>query len=336
MDFLIRPVPHAAYEPVKADAISCTFDTDGFTLMNAVLIQHGLDREYFRKCAYMHAGEKFRVISHGDEKPFVITTTKTERWDSEPTATELIIEAADAERCESLCMTHFAFILREFPSTAFKQCIDSIRNIGVQEHIKRVIVDVDARYYNDAIHLSQQADLPSSVLDDWSSTISPSYHLVLGLGTPAKQLIQRYKPKPSEISAPQRVRIEAMDSRVLGLDCSDFDREELMALVEGAVNALLVVCGAGQSGAEMTNFAAEYARSLKIPVHVLMSSPLDWEGRKRGATALGLIENLGMIGAEIRIVAGEKFDDASSWQEAFDRIDTAMLIEIDRWIGEQR
>lgn len=99
MEVLLRPVPHLAYEPVKTDAISCTYDMDGFTLMNVVLIQHGLDREHFRKCAHMHSGGKFRVISHGDEKPLVITTTKTERWDSEPSATQQVIDAADAERC---------------------------------------------------------------------------------------------------------------------------------------------------------------------------------------------------------------------------------------------
>ena len=47
MEIVLRPVPHAAYESVKTDAISCTYDMDGFTLMSAVLSQLGLDREHF-------------------------------------------------------------------------------------------------------------------------------------------------------------------------------------------------------------------------------------------------------------------------------------------------
>ena len=96
---------------------------NGFTLMSAVLSQFGLDREHFRKCARLHEGEKFRVISHGDEKPFVITTTKTEHWDREPTATEQILNTAYAERCESLCLTHFEVIRVTFPKGAFTQCL---------------------------------------------------------------------------------------------------------------------------------------------------------------------------------------------------------------------
>ena len=74
MEVVIRPVARGRYEAVRTDAVSCTYDMNGFTLMSAVLSQLGLDREHFRKCARMHEGEKFRVISHGDEKPFVITT----------------------------------------------------------------------------------------------------------------------------------------------------------------------------------------------------------------------------------------------------------------------
>lgn len=155
MEVLIRPVPHASYAPIKTDAISCTYDMDGFTLMNAVLIAHRLDREHFRMCAHMHEGAQFRAIAHGDKKPLVITTTKTERWDSDPSATNQIISTADIERCESLCMTHFGFILGNFPTNAFGQCLKSIQNASEQEFLKRVIVDVDDRHYEDALSVAQ-------------------------------------------------------------------------------------------------------------------------------------------------------------------------------------
>ena len=163
MEVVIRPVVHGQYQVIESDAISCTYDMDGFTLMNAVLSQLGLDREHFRKCAHMHAGEKFRVISHGDEKPFVITTTKTERWDSQPDATEQILNTADAERCKSLCMTHFAFILGAFPEVAFAQCLRQVEQAKHHTQLKRVVVDVDERYVDAASAIYQQVKTQCAV-----------------------------------------------------------------------------------------------------------------------------------------------------------------------------
>ena len=160
MEVVIRPVLHGQYQITNADAFSCTYDMDGFTLMNAVLSQLGLDREHFRKCANLHAGGKFRVISHGDEKPFVITTTKTERWDSQPDATEQILNTADAERCESLCMTHFAFILGAFPEAAFTQCLQYIKQAKHLTQLKRVVVDVDEQFVDAANAIYQQGRAP--------------------------------------------------------------------------------------------------------------------------------------------------------------------------------
>lgn len=156
MEVVIRPVTYGRYEPVVTDAVSCTYDMDGFTIMNSVLSQLGLDCEHFLRCGHMHAGEKFRVISHGDEKPFVITTTKTESWDSETSATDQILNTADAERCQSLCMTHFAFILSEFPAEAFAQCLRQIEQARGHTQIKRVVVDVDDRYVEVAKTVYQQ------------------------------------------------------------------------------------------------------------------------------------------------------------------------------------
>lgn len=158
MEVVIRPIEHGTYTPMTVDAISCTYNMDGFTLMNAVLIAHGLDREYFRQCGRMHEGSKFRVICHGDcyERPQVITVSKTERWDSEPDATTEILTIADCERCISLCMTHFGFILGAFPASAFRQCLESIQSASGLENLKRVVVDIDARYYQRAIDVQTQ------------------------------------------------------------------------------------------------------------------------------------------------------------------------------------
>ncbi len=151
MEVVIRPVEHGSYSAAQVDAISCTYDTDGFTLMNAVLIAYGLDRGHFRKISGNYEGGKFMVTAHVEMNPIVITTTKTERWDSEPTATEQILHAADSERCGSLCLTHFAFILGRFPETALEQCLRSVEMAKLSTGLSKIVVDLDERYYQQAL-----------------------------------------------------------------------------------------------------------------------------------------------------------------------------------------
>jgi len=153
MEVVIRPIAHGSYAPFPVDAISCTYNMDGFTPMNAVLSAYGMDREHFRKCARFHAGPKFRTICHGDcyERPQVITVSKTERWDSEPSATDEILTIADCERCESLCMTHFMFIIGKFPETAFEQCLRSVELAKLHTRLRKIVVDVDERCYLQAL-----------------------------------------------------------------------------------------------------------------------------------------------------------------------------------------
>ena len=71
MEVVIRPIEHGSYTPIPVDAISCTYNMDGFTPMNAILAAYDLDREHFRKCGRMHEGPKLRIICHGDcyERP---------------------------------------------------------------------------------------------------------------------------------------------------------------------------------------------------------------------------------------------------------------------------
>ncbi len=334
MELLLRSVPHAAYEPVETDAISCTYNMDGFTLMNAVLIQHGLDREHFRKCAHMHSGEKFRVIAHGDEKPLVITTTKTESWDSEPSATRQIIDAADAERCESLCMTHFAFILGKFPDDAFAQCIQQIELAKHCTNLQKVILDVDSRHFESA-QAVQKNEVNRKILVD---TVNPKPafqpHLILGLGPSAKELIQGYKSDLSGHSENHNFRIEAIGVSEYYLDGFDFDRQALKALVDDTQSVLFVVhADSGNEGDKMVAFAAEYALSQKIPVAVLLNKPFSWEGGRRNKAANTLAENLRAIGAQVTVVDADPLEtnEFDSYAEALVALDTAMAQELNRW-----
>ncbi len=335
MEVLIRPVPHAGYKPLKADAISCTYDMDGFTLMNDVLIAHGMDREHFRGCARMHEGRQFRVIAHGDEKPLVITTTKTERWDSEPGATQQIIMAADAERCESLCMTHFGFILGSFPEDAFRRCLETLRKAGAQKYLQRVIVDVDDRYHVQALSLSMGMELAADTSDGAYRAERP-YHLALALGTPVQQLIQGYQPKERRSNGYQCLQIATLDTYVTGLDGSDFDREKLRSIVDGAVSTLLVACSGGKSGGAMIKFAAEHAINQKIPTHVLLSKPLSWEGRRRMAASDELEQHLHALGVQVTVVNGAEFESGElGYQEVFALLNAEILRQVDRWCGAQ-
>lgn len=160
MEVVIRPVEHGSYSAVQVDAISCTYDTDGFRLMNAVLIAYGLDRDHFRKISSQYECGKFMVTAHVEMNPIVIMTTKTERWDSELTATEQILHVADCERCRSLCLTHFAFILGQFPVTAFERCLRPVELAKFYSGLQKIVVDVDERYYQQAL------DVHSRVLGD--------------------------------------------------------------------------------------------------------------------------------------------------------------------------
>jgi hypothetical protein len=153
VNLVIRPITHGAYIGTKVDAISCTFDVDGFTLMNAVLIAHGFNRGDFENRKHLHTGALFRVITHSDTKPLLVTTTKTERWESEPTAAEQVIRAVGLAQCESLCMTHFAFILGRFPGRGFTRCLSAIAKAKHHAKPKRIVVDVDERYLAEALRV---------------------------------------------------------------------------------------------------------------------------------------------------------------------------------------
>ncbi len=86
----------------------------------------------------------------------------------------------------------------------------------------------------------------------------------------------------------------------------------------------------------MIKFVVEHAKNQQIPTHVLLSKPLNWEGRKRVAVSDGLAQYLQALGARFTVVDGEAFDTGElSFQEVFARLDAAVLSEVDRWCGSR-
>jgi hypothetical protein len=162
MEIDLRPISHSSYEvamghcifypPIKTDAISCTFNTNGFTPMLAVLRSHCFDTEYFFRNSVLgkwHSSE-FRVHVHQQYSPLLLTTTKMSTWDDAPQASSEIIKVADAEGCESLCLSHFMFLQGKFPKSALKQCLQMAASTDQLGALKRVIVDVDVRHIDAA------------------------------------------------------------------------------------------------------------------------------------------------------------------------------------------
>lgn len=158
MEIILRSIPHSVdevkmghcvfYPPIESDAISCTFNINGFTPMLSVLRAHGIDREHIdssRQLEEWH-NEEFRVHVHRSCSPLLLTTSRTRTWDDAPQATRKIIEIADGEGCKSLCMTHFTFIQGKFPRSAFNHCLQMAAHFEPQSRLKRIIVDVDDRH----------------------------------------------------------------------------------------------------------------------------------------------------------------------------------------------
>lgn len=160
LKIVLRPIPHSVdavkmghclfYRPIESDAISCTFNMDGFSPMRAVLQSHGLDESHFQKCRQFHEGNIFRAITHGDAFPNIITTTRTSTWNEVPDASFQVLRTVEDHYCKSLCMTHFGFILGRFPYDAFASCMRAVGFAWTYSRLEKIIVDVDARYFPEA------------------------------------------------------------------------------------------------------------------------------------------------------------------------------------------
>ncbi len=166
MEISLRPIPHShdeiamghciSYPPIKTDAIACTYNMDGFSPMKAVLRAHCIDTAHFHKCRRYHSDGRFRTISHGDEFPNIITSSKTATWDEVPDAADRIIFNVEDQYCKSLCMTHFAFLSGEFPAKAFTACMHAVNMARTYTKLQKIIVDVDERFFAEAMLVWQQ------------------------------------------------------------------------------------------------------------------------------------------------------------------------------------
>lgn len=148
------------------DAISVTYSPDGFTPMNGWLLGFGIDYHQFNHPAIKraHTDRRFRVIAHCDEKPVVITASKTERWDSELGAGMEIIRTADCERTQSLCMLQFGYVLGKFPVLAFEQCVKAVRQAKYWANISEVDVYVGDEHHEQAKRIWMQVMNEMTVL----------------------------------------------------------------------------------------------------------------------------------------------------------------------------
>ena len=172
----------------------------------------------------------------------------------------------------------------------------------------------------------------------YNATRTASIGLILGLGSSGSCLIKNHKVKYLDIAELENIRIEGADSYVVGQDASDFDRVSLRRLLAGISTVLLVTCAGGKTSGEMTSFAALHALSKKMPVHVILSYPLLWEGSRRTKNAIALHDQLKAVGATISVVDGKKISDIEfeEYEQEFAVIDALILKAVDLWVAEVR
>lgn len=148
----LKKVSELSSNRSRYDAIAVTYSPEGFTPMNGWLLGFGIDYHRFNHPVFKkaHTDRGYRVIAHGDEKPIVITASKTERWDSVPDAATEIIRTADCERTRSLCMLQFGYVLGKFPAAAFEQCARAARQAKYWAEIGEIDVYVGDEHHMQA------------------------------------------------------------------------------------------------------------------------------------------------------------------------------------------
>lgn len=166
-----------------------------------------------------------------------------------------------------------------------------------------------------------------------SNEMDPSY-LVMGLGTSGKEFIEKLKLVAPKYLLDKSITIEGMDSFTTGCDGSDFDRDAITQQLRKASKVLIVVFGGGQSGADMCKFAATQARARGISVNVVLSTPMNWEGRQRAQKTKALIDEIHDYGIPVLLISGDSQDDPDEedYKVLFTRISDQMQKAIDDWI----
>ena len=159
MEITLRPIPHGSYVASDADVISCTYNMNGFTPMNSVLVAHQIERAYFtsKTLEIHHSVRGFRTLVHENVKPKVITSTETQKWDSISDAPfEILSTAGIVGKYKSLCFTQFAFVQGLFPEIAFGQLLLAAEFAEQFGNLHEIIVDVDEKHIEQAQEIWQQ------------------------------------------------------------------------------------------------------------------------------------------------------------------------------------
>ena len=109
MDIQLRPIARTHDEramgnclfwpAMEVDAVSCTFNPEGFSPMRTVI--RGLGREpddFTGPGVSAYHRRRFSAVSHEfDTRPVVITSSRTATWEAQPQAAGEIIRVADIE-----------------------------------------------------------------------------------------------------------------------------------------------------------------------------------------------------------------------------------------------
>ena len=189
MEIELRAIPHGSYVPAQVDAISCAYNMDGFTPMNAVLINYGIDRENFKSKALekYHTDRGFLAISHGEIRPNVITTS--EKWESISDAAFHILTTIESNFCKSLCMTHFAFVFGKFPAIAFGQFMQAVELAEHFNDLEKIVVDVDDAHLKQAnaiwsdVRAALKTPLPANDVEQEYDVLTENFELEPVLST---------------------------------------------------------------------------------------------------------------------------------------------------------
>ena len=153
MNITLRPIPHGSYVASDAEVISCTYNMDGFTPMNAVLVEHEIERAHFtiKTLDTYHSERGFCTLVHEYVSPNVITSTETQKWDSISDAPfEILSTAGIVGKYKSLCFTQFAFVQGRFPEIAFRQLMLAVEFSEHFGSFEKIIVDMDERHIEKA------------------------------------------------------------------------------------------------------------------------------------------------------------------------------------------
>ena len=164
--------------------------------------------------------------------------------------------------------------------------------------------------------------------------------LIAGFGTNGARIVDLYERQYGASDSPAKFRTFSRDYLNKGLDgYYQFDECEgklLNGALDDVERVLVVVCAGGNAGTTMARFMTLFARSKNIPVEVVMTSALYWEGFTRTARSKALFHDLLAMGAEVHKISGELIfkNDEMHLAEGMGLMDAQMLRQIDKWASE--